>query len=229
MVRVIQALRARGRCSSSPTRSHSPRGRTAPASSAAGGSSAGATRGGDRELQVAALPRCDGETCGTETISTMASLYQAFRQIGEDPGLILTADTAHVVAYGHRVLSQQSIPGVEIEAHADEAGVRSGDGGRGPRHPSRCTCASGSSSASGCRTSTWSCAWRAMPGELLVPLPVHVPGHGPPRHGRPHRALPGARLAYNEVHYHGLSGGIEVVPKATSRWGSGRTTGRISA
>ena len=30
---------------------------------------------------------------------------------------------------------------------------------------------------------------------------------------------PGARLAYNEVHYHGLSGGIEVVPRAKVKVG----------
>jgi Fe-S cluster assembly scaffold protein SufB len=56
-------------------------------------------------------------------MAELDSLYQAFRQIGEDPGLILAADTAHVVAYGHALLSQQSAPGVRIEAAADANGV----------------------------------------------------------------------------------------------------------
>ena len=56
-------------------------------------------------------------------MTDLATLYDAFRQIGEDPRTILTPETAHVVAYGHRLISQQSIPGMEIQAHADESGV----------------------------------------------------------------------------------------------------------
>lgn len=56
-------------------------------------------------------------------MADLEPLYRAFRQIGEDPGLILASDTAHVVAYGHELLSRQSVSGVRVEAHADANGV----------------------------------------------------------------------------------------------------------
>src|SRR5574340_1839723 len=60
-------------------------------------------------------------------MAKLDSLFQAFRQIGEDPALILAPDTAHVVAYGHPLISQQSIPGVHVKAHADSEGVHARD------------------------------------------------------------------------------------------------------
>ena len=149
-------------------------------------------------------------------MTDLATLYDAFRQIGEDPGTILTPDTAHVVAYGHRVISQQSIPGVEIQAHADEARVHA-----------RVTVAEGRVIAQpvhlcfglferfgvqdvdlellldvNARASFWSHCLFMFPDMARHAMEARV------------ELLPGARLAYNEVHYHGRSGGIEVIPRA---------------
>jgi uncharacterized protein len=149
-------------------------------------------------------------------MTELATLVEAFRQIGEDPGTILTPDNAHLVAYGHRVISQQSIPGVEIQAHADEAGVHA-----------RVTVAEGRVITQpvhlcfglferfgvqnvdlelrlevNARASFWSHCLFMFPDMARHAMEARV------------ELLPGARLAYNEVHYHGLSGGIEVVPKA---------------
>ena len=48
---------------------------------------------------------------------------QALKVVGADPAGILSADSAHVVAHGHQIISQQSIPGVQIIPHASEQGI----------------------------------------------------------------------------------------------------------
>ena len=143
-------------------------------------------------------------------------LYQAFRQIGEDPAQILTPDTAHVVAYGHQVLSQQSVPGVRLDAHADESGIKATlvveEGRRIDQPVHLCF---GLFERFGVqnidlditlevnsRATLWSHCLFTVPdvARHAMTARVHV------------RA--GAELVYNEAHYHGLSGGIEVIPRA---------------
>ena len=154
-------------------------------------------------------------------MTDLATLYDAFRQIGEDPGAILSPEIAHVVAYGHRVISQQSIPGVQIEAQADAAGVHA-----------RVTVAEGRVIEPpvhlcfglferfgvqnvdlelrlevNARASFWSHCLFMFPDMARHAMEARVD------------LLPGSRLTYSEVHYHGLSGGIEVIPKARVKVG----------
>lgn len=143
-------------------------------------------------------------------------IYQAFRQIGEDPAQILTPETAYLVAYGHEVAGLQARPGVKVTAERDERGIRAEitvvEGRRiaEPIHlcfglferfgvqniDLRLTLEVNSQATvwSHCLFTTPEVARHAMTAAVEI------------------RA--GARLTYNEVHYHGLSGGIEVVPVA---------------
>jgi len=154
-------------------------------------------------------------------MADLDALYQAFNQIGEDPGMILAPDTAHLVAYGHEVVSQQSVPGVNVEAHADDKGVHA-----------RVTVAEGRviiqpvhlcfglferfgvqnvdlelTVEAGAQATFWSHCLFMFPDRARHAMDARI------------TLMPGARLTYNEVHYHGLSGGIEVVPKAVVKVG----------
>lgn len=149
-------------------------------------------------------------------MADLDTLYQAFRQIGEDPGVILAPGTAHVVAYGHRVISAQSTEGVAVDTHVDDAGIHA-----------RVVVAEGRIVAEpvhlcfglferfgaqnvdlelimepGAEAVFWSHCLFMYPDMARHAMTAAV------------ELRAGARLTYNEVHYHGLSGGIEVVPKA---------------
>lgn len=148
-------------------------------------------------------------------------LYQAFRRIGEDPGLILAPDTAHVVAYGHELISRQSIPGVKVEAHADAVGVHARiavEAGRVIARPVHLCFGLferfGVQNVdldllleAGAEATFWSHCLFMFPEQARHAMDASIV------------LGPGARLTYNEVHYHGLSGGIEVVPRARVRVG----------
>ena len=156
-------------------------------------------------------------------MADLEPLYQAFRQIGEDPGLILTPDTAHVVAYGHERLSQQSIPGVRVEAHADAKGVHARI-----VVEEDCIIAQPVHLCFGlferfgvqnvdldvllednAQATFWSHCLFMFPDQARHAMDARI------------ELSRDARLAYNEVHYHGLSGGIEVVPRARVKVGEG--------
>jgi len=149
-------------------------------------------------------------------MADLDALYQAFNQIGEDPGVILAPDTAHLVAYGHQLISQQSIPGVTVEAHADKAGVHARvvvEEGRIIGQPVHLCF--GLFERFGVQNVDLELtlevnAQATFWSHFLFMFPDLA------RHAMDARItlLPGACLTYNEVHYHGLSGGIEVVPKA---------------
>jgi Fe-S cluster assembly scaffold protein SufB len=148
-------------------------------------------------------------------MADLEALYQAFNQIGEDPDLILTPDTAHLVAYGHQLVSQQSVPGVKVEAHADDQGVHArvivGEGRIIAQPVHLCF---GLFERFGvqnvdleltlevnAQATFWSHCLFMFPDRARHVMDARV------------TLRPGARLTYNEVHYHGLSGGIEVVPR----------------
>lgn len=156
-------------------------------------------------------------------MAELEPLYQAFRQIGEDPGLILAPDTAHVVAYGHMLISRQSVPGVRVEAHADTGGVHVRvvvEQGRVIGRPVHL-----------CFGLFERFGVQNVELDLLLEADAHAtfwshclfmfPEQA--RHAMDARIelAPGAHLTYNEVHYHGLSGGIEVLPKARVKVGDG--------
>ncbi len=57
-------------------------------------------------------------------MSELQPLAEAFAGIGEAPDLVLVPATGHLVADGHRIVSQQPAPGVHLEAHTDANGIR---------------------------------------------------------------------------------------------------------
>lgn len=149
-------------------------------------------------------------------MAELDSLYRAFEQIGEDPARILTPQTAFVVAYGHDVVGLQSIEGVILipRRRADgielSATVLSGRHIATPVHLCfglfervgvqnvllRLTLQPDSRATfwSHCLFTNVEQARHAMTATLALER--------------------GAQLTYNEVHYHGTSGGIEVIPRA---------------
>ncbi len=154
-------------------------------------------------------------------MAELEPLYQAFRQIGEDPAQILAPGTAHVVAYGHRLLSQQSIPGVRVKADADAAGVHARvvvESGRVIERPVHLCFGLferiGVQNVeldllleAGAEATFWSHCLFMFPEQARHAMDGRI------------ELAAGARLTYNEVHYHGVSGGIEVVPKARVKVG----------
>lgn len=156
-------------------------------------------------------------------MADLDTLYRAFQQIGEDPAQVLTADTAHVVAYGHQLISQRAVPGVNVAAHADTGGIHAAvtiEAGRLILQPVhlcfglfehfgvqnvhlQLTLEAGSQAVvfSHCLFMLPDAARHTMDGHIVLQA--------------------GARLDYNEVHYHGTSGDIEVRPRAVIEVGTG--------
>lgn len=150
-------------------------------------------------------------------MTDLANLRRAFVLIGEDPAKVLAPDTAHVIAHGHEVVSQQSIPGVRLEAHAEADGIKAQleiePGARIEKPIHLCfglferfgvqnvdlTVTLGA----GARATVWS--------HCLFTLPQAA------RHVMNARIDLGAdaELTSNETHYHGLSGLVEVIPHAS--------------
>lgn len=149
-------------------------------------------------------------------MSRFDALYRAFRRIGEDPAQIINPETAFVVAYGHEVIGLQAVDGVAMSAHpgADgiEAQVTVQAGCRITRPVHLCfglferygvqnvildlTLQADSQATfwSHCLFTTPEAARHAMRATVNIEA--------------------GAELVYNEVHYHGVSGAIEVIPQA---------------
>ena len=149
-------------------------------------------------------------------MAELNDLYEAFRQIGEDPAAILTPDTSYLVAYGHHVAGMQAQPGIVIEPRESKQGIHAkvtvleGWELAEPVH----LCFSlfekyGGQNIEleltlqpGSRATFWSHCIFTMPEIARHTMNATVD------------IQDGARLTYNEVHYHGLSGGIEVIPRA---------------
>ena len=156
-------------------------------------------------------------------MTELEPLYAAFRQIGEDPANILNPDTAHLVAHGQRLISQQAIPGVEIQAQGDAEGIHARvvvAAGRIIPHPVHLCFGLfdrfGAQTVdlevrieAGAQAHFWSHCLFTIPELARHAMDARI------------ELLPGSRLRYSEVHYHGQSGGIEVLPKARILVGEG--------
>lgn len=154
-------------------------------------------------------------------MAELGALFEAFRTIGEDPASILAPDTAHVVAYGHQLISRQAVPGVRVDAHADAEGVRARivvEAGRVIARPVHLCFGlferTGVQNVdldlvleAGAEATFWSHCLFMFPERARHAMDARI------------ELRDGARLVYNEVHYHGASGGIEVVPRAQVRVG----------
>lgn len=142
--------------------------------------------------------------------------YQALTVIGEDPARILSSDTAHVVAHGHRIVSQQSIPGVRITPHPSEHGIAARiviEEGRKVELPIHLcfglfervgvqNVALELEMEANAQATLWSHCLFSTPEQARHAMEAVI------------RIGPGAEMRYQEAHYHGASGGVEVIPRA---------------
>lgn len=149
-------------------------------------------------------------------MADLDALYAAFRQIGEDPSFVLATGTAHVVAYGHDVLSQQAIPGVELTAEGGVNGIHAKLRVLELNHivqPIHLCFGLferfGIQNVdleviieAGARATLWSHCLFTVPDVARHAMQARM------------ELMEGAELIYNEAHYHGLSGMIEVIPRA---------------
>ena len=154
-------------------------------------------------------------------MTDLEPLRAAFRLIGEDPSRVLGPGTAHLVAYGHELVSRRDVPGLTMDVASAADGVRVRiqieAGARIPQPVHLCfglfqrrgiqnidlelRLEAGSSATfwSHCLFTQVERARHAMTARVEI-------GEG-------------AELVYREAHYHGTSGGIEVIPRATIRLG----------
>ena len=141
---------------------------------------------------------------------------QALTVIGEDPARILSSDAAHVVAHGHSIVSQQSIPGVRIIPKSSEQGIAARiviEEGRKVQLPIHLcfglferigvqNVALDLEMGANAEATLWSHCLFSTPEQARHAMEAVI------------RVGPGAVMRYQEAHYHGASGGIEVIPRA---------------
>ncbi len=149
-------------------------------------------------------------------MADLDTMYRAFQQIGEDPSRLLTPQTAYLVACGHEITGMQSVEGVIIiprrVKHGIEARVTVLEGRRIEPPVHLCF---GLFEPFGVQNVTLLLNLQANSratfwshGLFMIPQVA--------RHAMTATVTigAGAELIYNEAHYHGLSGGIEVIPRA---------------
>ncbi|MGD9786981.1 MAG: SufD family Fe-S cluster assembly protein [Sulfuricellaceae bacterium] len=149
-------------------------------------------------------------------MADLEPLYQAFDMIGEDPARILSGDSAHVVAYGHQLVSQQAIPGVAITAQATDKGIEAkiviAEGRQVEQPIHLCfglferfgvqNVALELVVGANAKATLWSHCLFSVPDVARHAMEAVI------------RVGQGAELRYQEAHYHGASGGMEVAPRA---------------
>ena len=154
-------------------------------------------------------------------MTDLEPLTSALRLIGQDPAQVLGPETAHLVAYGHDLISRADVPGLTMDVASEADGIRVRiQVERGARIPRPVHLCFGLFQRRGIqnidlelRLEPGSCAtfW----SHCLFSRVEHA------RHSM--KALveieEGAHLTYQEAHYHGASGGIEVTPRASIRLG----------
>lgn len=150
------------------------------------------------------------------TIPELEPFADLFRVAGWEPAAVLAPGTAHVLADGHRLVSQQSAPGIHVTAQANENGIAADiiiaqeaklvqpvhlcfglfdRYGVQDIHLSLTL-------ERGAQATVWSHCLFAMPERARHAMNGEI------------RIMQAAALIYQEAHYHGLSGGIEVLPRA---------------
>jgi len=154
-------------------------------------------------------------------MTDLEPLRAAFRLIGEDPARVLGPGTAHLVAYGHDLISRADAPGLTMDVASATDAVRARiqveAGARIPRPVHLCF---GLFQHRGIQN-------------IELDLRLEPEAHATfwshclftqveqARHTMTARVeiSEGAELVYREAHYHGTSGDIEVIPRASIRLG----------
>lgn len=154
---------------------------------------------------------------GFAPMSELDALMEAFGEAGGDKGALAAEDTAHLVASGHKLLSMKGIEGLEMDAKETLNGisakvvVKEGTVIKNPVH--LCFGVLHKKGTQKIR----------MDVTLERNSSVHFIAHCIfPKAEKVRHIMDaaveigeGAEMKYSETHFHGLYGGIEVIPKAS--------------
>lgn len=170
-------------------------------------------------------------------MSELDALMMAFGEAGGDRGVLADEETAHLAASGHSILSSRIVEGIEVDARETRRGisarvrVREGMKLRKPVH-----LCFGVLHKKGTQEIKMDVKLEQNSSATFIAHCI-FPNAEKVRHIM--NALvdigEGAEMRYSETHFHGFSGGIEVVPKLSVKVGkNGRyftdftlTTGRV--
>lgn len=172
-------------------------------------------------------------------MNNLEALMTAYGEAGGDKAILENIEIAHLVADGHKLLSMQGVAGLEVDAHETPTGisarvvVKEGIKLRNPVH--LCFGVLHKKGTQKIR----------MDVKLEKNSSAHVIAHCIfPKAEKVRHIMDavveigeGAEMRYSETHYHGLYGGIEVVPKSVVKIGKGGryfadftlTTGRVGS
>lgn len=170
-------------------------------------------------------------------MSELNELMNAFGEAGGDKGILANKDIAHLAVSGHKILSANNVEGLEVDAKETLTGisatvtVKEGVRIKNPVH-----LCFGILHRKGTQKI-------AMDVRLERNASAHFIAHCIFPNAEKVRHImdavveigEGAEMRYSETHYHGIYGGIEVIPKAVVKVGkNGRyfadfnlTTGRV--
>ena len=174
---------------------------------------------------------------GSAIMSELNELLQAFGEAGGDAGALADGGTAHLAASGHRILSSRTVEGLEVEARETGEGIRAQVTVRAnvkiqnPVH-----LCFGVLHARGTQKIEMDVRVEAGASARFIAHCIF------PKAEKVLHVMDatiaigeGAEMHYSETHYHGNTGGVEVVPRAAVIVGrNGRyftdftlTTGRV--
>jgi len=170
-------------------------------------------------------------------MSELDTLMKAFGEAGGDKGILADEVTAHIVANGHKILSMRDVEGLEVKTKETLTGisakvvVREGTLIRNPVH-----LCFGILHKKGTQKIRMDITLEKNSSAHFIAHCI-FPNAEKVRHIMDAAVEIGenAEMRYSESHYHGLYGGIEVVPKAAVEIGrNGRyyadftlTSGRV--
>jgi Fe-S cluster assembly scaffold protein SufB len=154
-------------------------------------------------------------------MSDLDMLMKAYGDAGGDKAILESREIAHLVASGHKLLSMKSVEGLEVDAHETLDGinakvtVRKGIKIKNPVH-----LCFGVLHKRGTQKITMDITLEQDSSAHFIAHCV-FPEAEKVRHIMDAKVEIGenAEMRYSETHYHGLYGGIEVVPKAVVRIG----------
>ena len=170
-------------------------------------------------------------------MSELDALLKAFGEAGGDKGALAAEDTAHLVASGHKLLSMKGIEGIEVDAHETMSGisakvtVKEGIKVRNPVH-----LCFGILHKKGSQKIKMDVTLEKNSSAHFIAHCI-FPNAEKVRHIMDAEVAIGenAEMRYSETHFHGMYGGIEVIPKSVVEIGKGGryftdftlTTGRV--
>lgn len=172
-------------------------------------------------------------------MSELDELMDTFDRTGGDRAILADAETAHLVASGHKILSARDVDGLEVEAKETLTGisakvtVKEGFKIKKPVHLCFGVLHKKGTQKIKMDVSFEKGSYAHFIAHCIFPKAEHV------RHIMDAVITLGedAEMKYSETHYHGLYGGIEVVPKAVIKAGKNSryfgdftlTTGRVGS